>query len=152
MNRTATLIASAITFILATSFIFKGDDTSSIEGKQYKISIMEAKKGGKSGTAEEDVCSFKGSKFHCKFFGKNAGADAIPIDLDKDSTYVDEAGNEEMLYVEFSGEMSNKLEETVKVSGTIDGYGIEGNVELSKKGKLKKHWDFVGTEKDKKKK
>ena len=48
--------------------------------------------------------------------------------------------------------MTNKMDETVKVSGSIDGYGIEGSVEISKKEKLKKHWDFVGTEKDKKKK
>jgi hypothetical protein len=152
MNRTTSIIASGIIFMLSASFIFKGDDTSNVEGKQYKISIMEAKKGGKSGSAEDDVCAFKGSKFKCGFFKKNAGAEGIPIELGKDSSYIDDGGSEEMIYAEFEGEMSNKLDETVKVTGTIDGYGIEGNVELSKKGKVKKHWDFVGTEKDKKKK
>jgi hypothetical protein len=44
------------------------------------------------------------------------------------------------------------MEETVKVVGTVDGYGIEGSIELSKKGKLKRHFDFVGSQKDGKKK
>ncbi|MBI3509861.1 MAG: hypothetical protein HY064_04300 [Bacteroidetes bacterium] len=150
MNRTSTLLLSIPAFFLAASFLFKGD-TSSVENKTYKITITENKKG-KSGPQATDECSFKGSKFHCKFFGKNAGADAIPIDLTKDSAYTEEGSDVEMLYVEFDGEMTNKMEETIHVTGSIDGYGIEGNVELSKKEKVKKHWDFVGTQKDSKKK
>ncbi len=150
MKRTTTLIASGLVFILASSFIFKGD-TSNIENIQYKITISESKKG-KTGKSENDVATFKGGKFRTGFFKKNAGAEAIPIELTKDSAYTDEGGTEEMLYIEFEGEMTNKMDETVKVSGSIDGYGIEGSVEISKKEKLKKHWDFVGTEKDKKKK
>jgi len=149
MTRTATLLSSAFIFLLTASFVLKGD-TSSMEGKVYKITITE-QKNGKSGKAEQSDCSFKSSKFKCKFFGQNAGTEEIPIDLDKDSTYTEEGSDVELIYAEFSGERTNKLEETVKVTGTVDGYGIEGSVELSKKGKVKKHWDFVGTQKDKKK-
>ena len=46
----------------------------------------------------------------------------------------------------------NKLEELVKVTGTVDGYGIEGNVVLSKKDKEKRRYDFVGSLKEKKRK
>ncbi|MGL5890400.1 MAG: hypothetical protein ACRC3B_10970, partial [Bacteroidia bacterium] len=67
-----------------------------------------------------------------------------------DSVYKDEG--EEVLYVEFEGSATNKLDETVEVKGTIDGYGIEGSAEVSKKGKVKKHYDFVGSEKEGKKK
>lgn len=150
MKHTTTLLASSLVFILTSSFIFKGDDTSNIEDKKYKITIMEARKGGKTGNPEPDVVTFKGGKFRTGFFKKFAGAEAIPIDLTVDSAYVDEGNTEEMLYIEFEGEMTNKQDETVKVTGTIDGFGIEGNVELSKKEKVKKHWDYVGTEKDKK--
>lgn len=149
MKRIPTLLTGATLFLLTASFVLKGD-TSSIEGKQYKITITEAKKGGKSGSPETEEVSFKSSKFRCKFFGKNAGADAIPIDLTVDSTYTSDGDDNETLYVEFEGQMSNKLEETVKVTGTIDGMGIEGSVEISKKEKVKKHWDFVGGQKDKK--
>lgn len=152
MKRTTTLIVSGLIFILTASFVLDGDDTSNIENKKYKLTITEAKKGGKSGSAEEDEATVKGSKFRSDFFKKNAGADGIPVELGKDSTYTSESGEEELLYVEFEGSMTNKLEEDVKVSGTIDGYGIEGYVEISKKGKVKKHWDFVGMEKTKKKK
>ena len=149
MTRTTTLLTSAFIFLLTASFVLKGD-TSNMEGKVYKITITE-QKNGKSGKAEQADASFKSSKFKCKFFGQNAGAEEIPIDLDKDSTYTEEGSDVELMYVEFSGERTNKLEETVKISGTVDGYGIEGSVILSKKGKDKKHWDFVGTQKDKKK-
>ena len=148
MKRISTLLASGSLLLLTASFVLKGD-TSSIEGKEYKITITESKKG-KSGAGENDDVVFKSSKFKCKYFQKNAGAEMIPIDLDKDSTYKEEDSDDELLYVEFSGEMTNKLQETVKVTGTIDGYGIEGSVELSKKDKVKHHWDFVGTQKDKK--
>lgn len=148
MNRITTILLGGFVFFFTASFVLRGD-TSNIEGKTYKITITEAKKGGKSGPGETDEVTFKSSKFKCKFFQKNAGAELIPIDLDKDSTYSD-GGDEQTMYVEFSGEMQNKLEEVVKVTGTIDGTGIEGSVELSKKEKVKKHWDFVGMQKDKK--
>jgi hypothetical protein len=151
MKRTTTLIVSGIIFLLTASFVLDGDDTSNIENKKYKVTITEAKKGGKSGSAEQDEVEVKGSKFRSKFFKQNAGAEAIPIELGKDSTYTEEGGEEVLMYVEFEGSMTNKLEEDIKVSGTIDGYGIEGFVEISKKGKVKKHWDFVGMQKDKKK-
>lgn len=151
MKRTTTLFVSGLLLLLTASFVLDGDDTSNIENKKYKLTITEAKKGGKSGAAEQDEAEVKGSKFRCKFFKQNAGAEAIPIELGKDSTYTEEGGEEVLMYVEFEGSMTNKLEEDIKVSGTIDGYGIEGFVEISKKGKVKKHWDFVGMEKTKKK-
>lgn len=149
MTRATTFIIGAFILFLSASFVLKGD-TSSVENKTYKITITE-QKNGKSGKAEQSECSFKSSKFKCKFFGQNAGADEIPVDLDKDSTYTEEGSDVELIYVEFSGSRTNKLEEDVKIEGTIDGYQIEGTVELSKKGKVKKHWDFVGGMKDKKK-
>ena len=151
MKRTTTLIVSGIIFLLTASFVLDGDDTSNVENKQYKITITESKKG-KSGKAEQDEATIKGSKFRCKFFKQNAGVDGIPVEFGKDSTYSEEGSDEVLLYIEFEGSMTNKLEEDVKVSGTIDGYGIEGSVEISKKGKIKKHWDFVGMQKDKKSK
>ncbi len=151
MTRTKTLLLGGTIFLLAASFVLKGD-TSSVEGKVYKITITEAKKGGKSGSPENDEASFKSSKFRSKFFGKNAGADAIPIELMVDSVFSNDDGTEELLYVEFEGNMTNKLEENIKLTGTIDGYGIEGSLEISKKEKVKKHYDFVGGQKDKKRK
>jgi hypothetical protein len=151
MNRISTIILGGALFVFTASFVLKGDDTSNIENKKYKITITEAKKGGKSGTPENEECEFKSSKFRCKFFGKNAGADAIPIELTKDSTYTEEGSDAEQIYVEFEGQMSNKMQEEVHVTGTIDGVKIEGSVEIIKKEKVKKHWDFVGSQKDSKK-
>lgn len=144
------LLAGGLIFLLSASFVLKGD-TSSIEGKLYIVTITESKKSGKSGTpVPKEEITFKSGKFKNKYFSKNAGADAIPIELVVDSAYTAEGDEEETIYIEFEGQMTNKLDETVKVTGTIDGYGIEGNLEISKKDKVKKHWDFVGSMKDKK--
>ena len=151
MKPATTLLTGALVFILSASFVLDGKDTSNLEKKVYKITITESKKG-KSGKPEEDEAKFSSGKFQTGFFKKNAGAGAIPIELDKDSTYTEEGSDDELIYAEFSGEITNNQKETVKLSGTVDGYGIEGNVEIVAKEKVKKHWDFVGTQKDKKKK
>src|ERR1051326_3931587 len=100
MNRIKTLLLGGAIFFLGASFVLTGD-TSSVDGRNYKVTIIEAKKGGKSGTPEDDEVSIKGGKFRGKFFGKNAGADAIPIELSKDSTYTDEGTGDELPYAEF---------------------------------------------------
>jgi hypothetical protein len=148
------VMISAVALLLC-SFAFKGKDSTSLEGKLYKVTTTEVKKG-KSGKPDQDEISFKGGKFKSKTAKVEMGADAIPIELNVDSVYVQEGSDDnediDMIYVEFEGEFTNKMEETVKVVGTVDGYGIEGSIELSKKGKLKRHFDFVGSQKDGKKK
>ena len=149
MKKLFSLSAAAGMLFIFCSVALVGD-TETIEGKAYKVTMTEAKKGGKSGKPEQDVVSIKNGKLRSKIIGRDMGADAISIELTVDSVYKDEG--EEVLYVEFEGSLTNKLDETVEVKGTIDGYGIEGSAEVSKKGKVKKHIDFVGSEKEGKKK
>jgi hypothetical protein len=148
MKRNFSLFTAAGLFMLFCSVALPGD-TESIEGKAYKVTMTEAKKTGKSGKPEQDVVSIKNGKLRSKLLGREMGADAISIELTVDSVYRDDGY--EILYVEFEGTATNKLEETVEVKGTIDGYGIEGSAEVSKKGKVKRHYDFVGSEKEGKK-
>ena len=148
MKRYFSLFTVAGLFMLCCSVALPGD-TEIIEGKAYKVTMTEAKKGGKSGKPEQDVLSIKNGKLRSKLLGREMGADAISIELTVDSVYREDGY--EILYVEFEGSATNKLEETVEVKGTIDGYGIEGSAEVSKKGKVKRHFDFVGSEKEGKK-
>jgi hypothetical protein len=148
MKRYFSLFTVAGLFMLFCSVALPGD-TETIEGKAYKVTMTESKKGGKSGKPEQDVLGIKNGKLRSKLLGREMGADAISIELTVDSVYRDDGY--EILYVEFEGTATNKLEETVEVKGTIDGYGIEGSAELSKKGKVKRHFDFVGSEKEGKK-
>lgn len=140
----------AVVFFLTCSFVLVGGDTTALEGKVYKVTMTLAKKGGKTGPPEQEEITFRSGKFQCKLIEKEMGAKAIPVEFTVDSTFTE--NDEDLPYVEFEGEFVNKLEETVKVSGTVDGYGIEGNVTLSKKDKEKKHYDFVGSLKEKKRK
>lgn len=142
-------LSALFVFFLFTAFTLKSDgDTETVEGRVYRVTMSEEKKG-KSGKPIEDVVSFKSGKFRSKTLRSEMGADAIEIELTTDSIY--KSDGEEIDYIQFKGEITNKLDETVKLEGTIDGYGIEGFAELSKGGKLKRHFDFVGSEKEKKK-
>ncbi len=149
MRKFGNIILPAFIFILACSFALVGGDTSSLEGKVYKVTMTSVKKG-KSGAPSQEEITFKGGKFKCKLIGNEMGADAIPVEFVVDSMFNE--NDEDLPYVEFEGEYVNKMEELVKVTGTVDGYGIEGNVVLSKKEKEKRRYDFVGSLKEKKKK
>jgi len=150
MKNTGNLILMAFVFFLTCSFVLVGGDTTALEGKTYKVTMTLNKKGGKSGPPEQEEVAFKNGKFQCKLIEKEMGAKAIPIEFTTDSSFTD--NDEELPYIEFEGEYVNKLDETVKVTGTVDGYGIEGNVSLSKKDKEKKNYSYVGSLKEKKKK
>lgn len=150
MKKAANIFLPAFIFLLTCSFVLVGGDTTALEGKVYKVTMTLQKKGGKTGPPEQEEITFKGGKFKCKLIDREMGAAAIPVEFTVDSTFVE--NDEELPYVEFEGQFVNKLDETIKVTGVVDGYGIEGNVILSKKDKEKKRYDFVGSLKEKKKK
>lgn len=148
MKKTGSVFLAACALFFMCSFVLVGGDTTALEGKVYKVTMSLAKKGGK-GTGEQEEVTFKNGRFQCKLIEKEMGAKFIPIEFTVDSAF--EENGEDLPYVEFEGEFVNKLDELVTVTGTVDGYGIEGNVSLSKKGKEKKRYDFVGSMKQKKK-
>jgi hypothetical protein len=143
MKNISRFIIPGLIFVFACSFTMAGGDTTALEGHVYKVTMSLVKKGKSQPGTQEEI-TFKGGKFKCKLIGKEMGAENIPIEFTVDSAYTEEGAEEETIYVEFEGEYVNKLDELVKVTGTVDGYGIEGNVVLSKK-------DFVGSKKEKKK-
>jgi hypothetical protein len=149
MKKFGNILLPAFIFVLTCSFVLVGGDTSALEGKVYKVTMTSVKKG-KAGAVSQEEVTFKGGKFKCKLIDKEMGAAAIPVEFTVDSVFTD--NDEDLPYVEFEGEFVNKLEELVKVTGTVDGYGIEGNVVLSKKDKEKRRYDFVGSLKEKKRK
>lgn len=136
-------------FFVMCSFALVGGDTTALEGKVYKVTLILNKKGGKNGPPIKEEITFKSGKFQCKTIEKEMGAKSIPIEFIVDSVFTE--NDEELVYIEFEGEFVNKLDEMVKVNGTVDGYGIEGNVILSKKDKEKKNYSFIGSLKEKKK-
>jgi hypothetical protein len=149
MKKTGNFLLAALVFFFMCSFVLVGGDTTALEGKTYKVTMTLNKKGGKTGPPENQEITFKSGKFQCKLVDNEMGAKAIPIEFSVDSMF--EENGEDLPYVEFEGEYVNKLDEMVKVTGTVDGYGIEGSVILSKKDKEKKNYSFVGSLKMKKK-
>lgn len=78
MKKLFSLSAAAGMLFVFCSVALVGD-TETIEGKAYKVTMTEAKKGGKSGKPEQDVVSIKNGKLRSKIIGRDMGADAISI-------------------------------------------------------------------------
>ncbi len=148
MKRIATMLAGGMLLIIATAaFVWKSDEPEGLDGRTFKVTITETKKG-KAGKPEEGEISFKSGKMRSKWFGTEMGAEVVKYELVVDSMYTEDG--EDIPYIEFQAEITNKLEEVVKFSGTLDGYSLQGTAELFKKDKLKRHVDFIGGQKEKK--
>lgn len=151
MTRSRLYVLMTVFFALAsTALMAQKKDRDALNNKVYKVTMTEAKKGGKSGKPASDEIEFRSGKVKCKTLADPFGFGQIKYELTVDSSYTD--GGSETLYFEFSAEATDKEGQVIKMTGTIDGYGIEGALEmLDKKGKVKKHYDYVGGEKGAKK-
>jgi len=148
MRNLKVLLAAAGLLIGSAAFAQKkGKDN--LSNKIYNVTVTESKKG-KSGKPAKDELEFRSGKLKSNTVMDAFGFGQIKYELMTDSVYTEEGS--ETVYIVFEATAKDKEENEVKVSGTIDGYGIEGYMELiDKKGKVKKHFDFVGGEKGPKK-
>lgn len=143
-------IVLSMFFVLSTAFINKkGKAKDSLDGKSFTLSVTESKKG-KPGKPTEDALDF--GKGEMKFKTVTTDMEVkLKYEITKDSTFTE--ADEEMVYAEFQASEKKKDESEVKVNGKVNGEKIEGSIEwLDKKGKVKKHFDFTGDLKTKKKK
>lgn len=150
MQTVKVLLAGVCLLIVSSAFAQK-KTKDNLNGKIYKVTVTESKKG-KSGKPSPDQLEFRSGKVKCSTIADQFGFGLIKYEMTVDSAYVSEGDTEETLYIEIEGIAKDKEEQEVKIVATVDGYGIEGYMELiDKKGKVKKHYDFVGAEKGPKK-
>lgn len=124
-----------------------------LHGKVYEVQQVEFKDGAPktSGKPIADEILFKGGKLFSDLAAEKLKFDKmIKYDLKKDSTYTEE--DEERHYYEVEASSENDDGMTLTVSIKIDDIDIEGSMKLSKADKIKKHYEFTGKEKPKKKK
>ncbi len=144
------LLAGVCLLIVSTAFAQK-KTKDNLNGKIYAVTVTESKKG-KSGKPSKDEIRFRNGKIESTTVIDNLGFGSVKYELTVDSAYVSDGDTEETPYIEVEAIAKDKNDQEVKIVATVDGFGIEGYMELiDKKGKVKKHYDFVGAEKGKKK-
>ena len=143
------IIFSLLVVVAATTvFAQKKKEKSAIEGKIYDVTTFEIK-GGKSGKSLPDQISFKTQKVKSKVISEKIDWAAVKYTVTSDSSHTESEGDA-VREINFEAEGTNDKEETLKWTGTISNYSIDGTITLSKKGKTKKEFTFSGSEKAKK--
>lgn len=126
-----------------------------LHGKTFEVQQIEFKEGApKSGAkAIKDEIFFKGGKLYSDLAASEKCGkfdSMIKYEIEKDSAYTEE--EEERHYYEIKASKENDDGQVLTIQLKIDDIDIEGSMKLSKNDKLKKHFEFTGKEKPKKKK
>lgn len=134
----SSLLALSVVFFSINSICAgqKKEKDKVLASKIYTIEIYET--GGKKASKhEQDEISFKNDKLNSKFISGEYKFPASPYTVSVDSSSSPHT-------ITFESETKNQNEEELKWEGTITGEDIEGTAIISKKGKTKKEYYFLG--------
>ena len=142
-----TMLSFTIAAVMAISVYGQGKEKKEkdkfLANKVFTVELTETglKKPAKP---VQDEITFKSDKLNSKFMSTENEFKAAPYTLT-----VDSSSSEKIITFEATGK--NPSDEEIKWNGTVTGEALEGAVQISKKGKVKKEYSFTGTLKIKKK-
>lgn len=144
----ATVITLGLLSLNATR---KGDPKDALDKRIFKVIMTEIKEGAAPKKGLDDEIEFKGGKMFSTFLFDKMEYKWIKYEVKKDSTFTDEEQNE-VHWVEAEISTTDDKDQTMLMTCTVEDYDIHGEIKITKKDKLKKKFEFIGKEKDKKKK
>jgi hypothetical protein len=130
-------------------------DKDPLHGKKYETQATEYKEGvpKAGGKPYPDKIEFsKGRIYSDLAADSKMGSfnEYIKYEIEKDSTYT--IDDEERHYYQIKASKENDDGSIITIDIIIDDIDMEGSMKLTKKDKVKKHYEFVGKEVAKKKK
>ena len=129
-----------------------GEPKDGLDKRVFTVTMTEVKEGMPPKKGVEDEIEFKGGKgMFSNFLFEKYEFKYIKYDIKKDSTFTDEEQNQ-IRWIEAEVSTTNKEDETMVMTVTVEEYDIHGEIKITKKDKLKKKFEFSGKEKLKKKK
>ena len=153
MKKSTVLFVSAATALLCFNAVSIEKDP--LHGKKFETNATEYKDGepkqGAKALANE--IEFKNGKLYSDLAAsdKCGGFDQwIKYNIETDSTYTEE--DTEKHYYRLKASHENDDGVVISIEVTIDDIEVEGMIKTTKNDRLKKHFEFVGHEKAKKKK
>ena len=136
--------------IFTTLFVsFKGDKDK-MHKRSFKVIVTEYRDGKPKPKTTEDEIEFKEGKLNSLFIFDKTGFEKLKYEIKIDSTYIEDEVTKEYLKIEANS--TNKEKESIFFTMIIDDYNTEGVVKVTKGGKEKKYFEFLGKEKAIKKK
>lgn len=137
--------------LLSLNAAYKGDPKDALDKRIFKVTMTEVKEGAAPKKGVEDEIEFKAGKgMFSLFLEEKMEYKWIKYEVKKDSTFTDEEQNE-VHWVEGEVSTTDKTDQTMLMTFTIEDYDINGVIKITKKDKLKKKYEFSGKEKPKKK-
>ncbi len=155
MKKAFLVLTIAIATLLISVNAIVLPEKDALHGKKYESQATEYKDGAPKPGAKPyaDKIEFSKGRIYSdlaaedKLGGFN---EYIKYEIEKDSVYI--VDDEEHHYYEIKASKENDDGAILTIEMKIDDYDIEGSMKLTKKDKLKKHFEFTGKEVAKKKK
>lgn len=125
-----------------------------LHGKKFETNATEYKDGAPKPGAKSVPyeIEFKNGKLYSDLAASDKGGafdQWLKYNIEKDSTYTED--DIEKHYYQVNASHENDDGVVISITITIDDIEIEGVMKLSKNDRLKKHFEFIGHEKAKKK-
>lgn len=144
MKKTILYVSVMTAFVFAfteDTFSQKKTKDKVLAYRMFTVEMTEttAKKAGKT---VSDEISFKSEKLNSKFINQENHFVPFLYTVSVDSS-------SSPAIITFTSEGKNPDGEEIKWDGTVTDKDIEGAVVISKKGKTKKEYSFIGTQKEK---
>lgn len=126
----------------------KSEKNKFLEGKKYDVKFTEVKKTG-AAKPLPSLIIIKSGQIQCDLMEEKLTAPSMPYKVTLDTTYTEDETDVHKL--SFTSEYTEE-KTSYKWDATITDYEIEGSFIMLKGGIEKKRYDFVGQEKEGKKK
>lgn len=129
---------------------FKGEPKDALDKRIFLVNVTEVKENAPPKKPVADEMEFKAGKglFSQLMYDKH-GFSWTKYEIKKDSTFTDEEQNE-VHWIEAEISATDKEDQTMTITCTVEDYDINGTIKITKKDKLKKKYEFSGKEKAKK--
>ncbi|GIV27620.1 MAG: hypothetical protein KatS3mg027_1434 [Bacteroidia bacterium] len=138
-----------VAFIMFSLFFvaFRDKDKDPLHKRIFNTNITEIKSGVPTNKIMKDELEFKDGKVFSNFLNDKFNVSWLKYVIEKDTSYVDSITEAQVRYFEIKASVKNEEKEETTLFCKIENENIEGEIKIMKNDKLKKHFEFSGSEK-----
>jgi hypothetical protein len=135
--------------LVSISLLAFKSEKDSLHERKFVISLDEVRNGVPSTKQIPDLMMFKEGRLWSEYANKKYGTEWVRYRITKDSVYIDSTETEVRLLMVEANE-TDETNQTVAFEFSVLEWTIEGTLKVSKNDKIKKYFDFIGSEKGRK--
>lgn len=134
-------------FLIGTNAGLTDKDKDPLNKRIFLTNVTEIKNDIPSNKTFSDELEFKNAKLFSDFLNKKFDIGWMKYVITKDTTYIDSVLETEVRYIEVKASYKDADNQITSVFCKIENENIEGEIKITKNDKLKKQFEFYGTEK-----